>query len=62
MIVCQWIMFALLIFSAIHSLYVQVNGRKEQKPNGFAGAIASIIVSAGLALLYYKAGAFSAIF
>jgi len=59
---CQVTLMVLLGVSALQLLYRDVNGRKAAPPQGFSGVVVTLLLTALVALIYYKAGAFSEIF
>lgn len=58
---CQWMLILLNLVGFINMLYVDVNGRKAKAPEGFYGVLGTIIATTFVALLFWGAGAFSAL-
>lgn len=58
----QLVILILLILSAFRSLYQDFNGAKAHEPYGFTGAVITVLITALIAWLYWKAGAFSLLF
>ena len=58
---CQIILLVLLGLSLFTGLWADVNGRRARKPYGFMGAVISVLLTAVLFWVHWKAGAFSLI-
>lgn len=58
---CQIILAALLVISFFFNLWTDFYGKKARSPDGFYGAVSTVILTAILGWIYWKAGAFSTI-
>jgi hypothetical protein len=62
MIACQIVIMVLLLAGLLNALHRDINGIKARPPLGFAGVIISLTITALMAWVYWKAGAFSELF
>lgn len=58
-IFCQILLAINLVMTLLALLWGDFHGRREREPAGFVGAVASLILFALLAAVYWKAGALS---
>jgi len=59
---CQIVLLILTITSFLRMVYIDCNGRPEEKPKGFFGVMCSIIAALTFTALHYGAGALSTFF
>ncbi len=62
MIYAQWALLVLLAIRFLRTLRTDFEGRTAKEPEGFRGAIITIIAVTAIFLLYWCAGTFSLIF
>jgi hypothetical protein len=56
---CQILLAINVLVSLLALLWTDFHGRPAKEPAGFVGAVATLIVIAGMVLVYWKAGALS---
>ena len=59
---CQIVIALLWVAALLIGVHKDIHGVKARPPNGFSGVVISLVVSALMAYVYWKAGAFSELF